>query len=150
METIIDPNNKFIIIKVKIDDGLTITFKDSLRIFPVSLNELCEIYNLPGKSGVYKEEYNNLSILDNSTLLDELIFYNKTDAKILFEVLGRAQHTFYHLYRVDITYIVSTSSLALKLFRSGYLDLDIPVLSNSIDSFVRHSYLGRSNRCISI
>lgn len=111
---------------------------------------MCEIYHLPGKSGVYKEEYNNLNILDNSTLLDELIFYNKTDAKILYEVLCRAQQTFYQLYKVDITSIVSTSSLALKIFRSRYLDLDIPVLSNSIDRFIRRSYLGRSYRRIFI
>ena len=43
VETIIDQHNKFIIIKYN-----NIVFKDSYRIFPVSLNELCRIFDIKG------------------------------------------------------------------------------------------------------
>ena len=45
-------------------------------------------------------------------------------------------------YRVDICSIVSTSSLALKIFRKKSQDVDIPVLNNNIDSFIRKAYFG--------
>ena len=120
VSTLLDTHNKFILISVKVSDRLTITFKDSLRIFPVSLNELCKIYNVEGKLTEYRQEFNHINILDEdkTSLLEELKDYNKQDSLSLFKALRRAQDTFYHLHRIDIVDIVSTSSLALKIFRS--------------------------------
>ena len=125
-------------------DRLTITFKDSLRIFPVSLNELCKIYNVEGKLTEYRQEFNHISILDEdkTNLLEELRKYNRQDSNSLFTALDRAQHTFYCLHRIDIVDIVSTSSLALKIFRSKYLEVNIPVLNNVDDTYIRKAYFG--------
>lgn len=53
IETIIDDANQYILIKVTFKEK-TYTFKDSLRLFPVSLNDLCKIFNVEGKL----QEYN--------------------------------------------------------------------------------------------
>jgi hypothetical protein len=43
---------------------------------------------------------------------------------------------------VDIASIWSTSTLALKVFRTNYLDMDIPSLDSNVDKFVRATYFG--------
>ena len=43
---------------------------------------------------------------------------------------------------MDINTIVSVSSLALKIFRTNYLETDIPILTFYNDKFIRKSYYG--------
>ena len=45
-------------------------------------------------------------------------------------------------YQVDICSILSTSTLSLKIFRSKYLKVNIPVLKRRDDNFIRNSYFG--------
>ena len=56
--------------------------------------------------------------------------------------MEKAQEIYRGEYNVDITTIVSTSSLALKIFRTNYLKLNIPVLNKNLDTFVRLGYFG--------
>ena len=143
LKTIIDDANRFILISVKIND-IEIVFKDSLRIFPCSLNELCKVFNVPGKLHEYKDEYNHFSVYDNPELLNELIQYALQDSKSLFLALLSAQHLYLQNYNVDITTVVSIPSLAFKIFRLKYLSQNIPVLSSFNDSYIRNSYFGGS------
>jgi hypothetical protein len=46
---LIDNHNKFIQITLEIEK-IKFIFKDSYRIFPVSLNDLCDVLSIPGKS----------------------------------------------------------------------------------------------------
>jgi hypothetical protein len=64
LSTILDKSNKFIIIQLQLDD-ITITFKDSIRIFPTSLNGLCQVFGVEGKLSSYDPSFNHLSILNN-------------------------------------------------------------------------------------
>lgn len=77
---IIDDKNKFIIISV-IYCGLEIIFKDSYRIFPCSLNDLCKVFNVPGKVSNYNLEFNNLDLLKSQDLplFKEFIDYSIQD-----------------------------------------------------------------------
>ena len=47
-------------------------------------------------------------------------------------------------YGVDITSILSTSTLSLKIFRKKFLnkDIEIPILNGWIDKFIRNGYYG--------
>ena len=45
-------------------------------------------------------------------------------------------------YNVDIVSILSTSSLGLKIFRTNFLNVNIPILSKKNDSFIRDAYYG--------
>ena len=141
LKTIIDDSNSFIIISLQLKN-YKLTFKDSLRIFPVSLKKLCEIFKVEGKLFDYKKEFNNLNIFKNDLLLNEFINYSKKDTIALYNALIEGQKDFFRLHNVDITTIVSISSLALKIFRTNYLKNDIPILKNNEDLFIRKSYFG--------
>jgi DNA polymerase type B, organellar and viral len=45
-------------------------------------------------------------------------------------------------FGIDITTILSTSTLSLKIFRKKFLDVEIPILSGWIDKFIRSGYFG--------
>jgi len=60
----------------------------------------------------------------------------------LFNSLVKAQKEFIKLHNVDITSVVSISSLAMKIFRINYLEVDIPILNINEDNFIRKGYYG--------
>jgi len=138
VKTLIDEQNKFILIEWKIGKN-KIKFLDSYRIFPVSLNEFTNIFGVQGKLNKYKPEYNNINILDNNT---EFIEYAIQDSKALFDTLIKAQEYYLDNFSVDITDIVSLPSLSFKIFRSKFLEYDIPILKPSQDTFIRKGYFG--------
>ena len=123
VDTIIDGSNKFITISYN-----GIVFKDSYRVFPVSLQELCGIFNVTGKSNVYKEEYSNIQVFSNPALLQEFISYGLQDSVALYNALVKAQELYHSKYQVDITTIVSLPALALKIFRMKFLNKLIPIM----------------------
>lgn len=45
-------------------------------------------------------------------------------------------------YEVDISQIVSMSSLSMLIFRKKFLNVKIPILNHKLDEFVRDSYYG--------
>lgn len=90
--TIIDKSNNFIqitaiICKVKF------VFKDSMRIFPLSLDDFCKSMGVSSKFGKYKPEYNNIELLSNkdTDLYKEFIEYSTGDTTCLLEALLKAQ-----------------------------------------------------------
>jgi hypothetical protein len=74
LETIIDKDKKFIQISLK-QDSQTILFKDSLRIFDVSLKDLCKNFNVEGKLHSYDFDYNKPSLFKNIDKLKTFIEY---------------------------------------------------------------------------
>jgi DNA polymerase type B, organellar and viral len=62
----------------------------------------------------------------------------------LHDSLSKAQLYYFNNYNVDITSIVSTGSLAFKLFRINFLKKynSILILSKELDSTIRQSYFG--------
>jgi len=69
---LIDSHNRFIQITLEINK-LKIVFKDSYIIFPVSLNDLCSILSLQGKTSIYKPEYHKITLFNkgNEKMLEE-------------------------------------------------------------------------------
>jgi hypothetical protein len=86
INTIVDSDKKYIQITFK---GLNfdLTFKDSLRMFDVSLDNLCKHLNVKGKTEKYNELFNTPSLFDNPSLLETFIEYGIQDAKALYQVL---------------------------------------------------------------
>ena len=141
LKAILDDSNKFICISVKFGDK-EVVFKDSLRIFSCSLDELCKIFSVEGKLGSYRPEFNTFNLFKNKSLTGEFIKYGCQDSRALHKALSSAQKSYFNNYNVDITSIVSIPSLAFKIFRLKYLTKDIPILSGLHDSFIRKSYYG--------
>jgi NAD-dependent dihydropyrimidine dehydrogenase PreA subunit len=100
------------------------------------------VFTVKGKTSTYKREYNNLDMFKNKYLLNDFINYSKQDSVALYNALLKAQKQFIDLHNVDINTIVSISSLALKIFRTNYLEIDIPILNSNNDKFIRNSYYG--------
>src|SRR5258708_27900248 len=112
---IIDDKNSFISITCNAL-GELIEFKDSLRIFPMSLDKLCKMFGVEGKLTAYNSKFNNLELFNNPNLLQEFINYSLQDAKSLYEALFTAQIMYFNKFKVDIESVYSTATLSLKIF----------------------------------
>lgn len=141
LNCLIDHHNKFIEIELKIN-GIRYIWKDSMRIFNISLNELCENFDVKGKLSEYNPKFNNIELFFDKDLFNKFKNYCVRDSNSLLKALTLAQETYLMNFNVDITSIWSTSTLSLKIFRLKFLNDNIPILSSNIDSFVRNSYLG--------
>jgi hypothetical protein len=141
VSTIIDDKNKFIQITLNCGDN-KIVWKDSYRIFPVSLEELCKVFKVSGKTSKYDPRFNTIDLVNNVDLLTLFKEYSLQDSVYLYHALNNAQAIYSRDYSVDITSILSSSSLSLKIFRQIFLEHDIPILKDSVDSFIRKGYFG--------
>lgn len=66
------------------------------------------------------------------------------DSICLLNALNKAQEIYNNDYDIDISEVLSTSSLSLKIFRKDFLKHNIPILKKSEDYFFRKSYIGGS------
>jgi len=140
---VVDDQNKFVCLQILKDGEIIITFKDSYRIFPVSLNKLCQSFNVEGKVSDYNSDYSNIHKLFNDiSLLKQFKEYALQDTVALYNALRKAQVEYFEKFQVDISTIYSTSTLSLKVFRNRFLTEDIAILSSKDDDFVRRGYLG--------
>jgi hypothetical protein len=139
--SIIDKDNKFIQIIANIE-GHKFTFKDSMRLFPVSLNDLCQAFNVQGKISKHKDEWSNFNLFDNEKELCVFIKYALQDSISLLKALTTAQSIYSTNYKVDISTIWSTATLSLKIFRQSFLKNIIPSLNNYLDNYIRSGYFG--------
>lgn len=92
VNSIIDELHRFISIDITWKDSKFI-FKDSLRIFPVSLQELCSLFGVEGKLHNYNPLFNKISLFENKELLNKFIEYSKQDSISLLKALIKALKT---------------------------------------------------------
>ena len=137
---LVDFDNRFISITFKYYDKVFI-FKDSFRLFPVSLNELAKTFGLEGKFD-YNPMYNNLAVLADPEVRQLFISYGRRDSQLLHNTLIRAQLFYFNKFRVDIADCYSLPSLSLKIYKTNFLRVSIPILKDSHDRFIRRSYFG--------
>ena len=142
VKTLIDHDNKFITISLKLNSDLNITWLDSYRIFPVSLNDLCGTFNVKGKVQKYDPLFNNLKLFKDKLLIRQFKKYALQDAYSLYLALHKAQEIYLEQYAVDVCSIFSTSFLSFKIFRLNSQEEDIPIIKGNIDVFIRKSYFG--------
>jgi DNA polymerase type B, organellar and viral len=140
VSSIIDDTNTFISIQHK--DVPIIEWKDSLRIFPTSLNNLCRMFGADGKSMSYNDNFKSINIFNNSELLELFIKYSLQDAKSLFKALHTAQFIYFDKFKVDIESVYSTATLSLKIFRTMFQQEQMFILPPNIDITIRSAYFG--------
>jgi hypothetical protein len=100
-KTTIDQDNNFVEISNK--ENLGTTFKDSLRLCDVPLNQLCDNLYIPGKlGGKYDNKINNPEILKDPILIKNFIEYGIQDTMSLYKVLDLLQNKYLSKYYVDI------------------------------------------------
>ena len=123
LSSIIDEGNSFISIQ-HLNNPL-IEWKDSLRIFPVSLDNLCKMFGVEGKITSYNPEFNSIELFNNPELLQLFIQYSLQDAKALYKAIIIAQLIYFDKFKVDIESVYSTATLSLKIFRTTFQDKPI-------------------------
>lgn len=143
VNSIIDDLHRFVGIDLIWKDTKFI-FKDSMRIFPISLQELTNIFEVEGKLFSYKPEFNQISLFENQELLKQFILYSQQDSICLLKALIKAQNIYIKEHQVDIASIWSTSTLSFKIFRQNFLNINLPTLSKYLDSTIRLAYIGGS------
>ncbi len=138
--SIIDESNSFISISHK--DSPVIEWKDSLRIFPISLDKLCKVFGVDGKLIPYNTSFNSIDLFNSPKLWALFKKYSLQDSVGLYNALFYAQFTYFTKFGVDIVSVYSTATLSLKIFRTKFLKEDIFVLPQYIDLFIRQGYFG--------
>ena len=86
VNSIIDDLQRFISIDIAWKESKFI-FKDSIRIFPISLQQLCNTFEVEGKLFPYNPEFNKISLFKNPALLNQFIEYSKQDSISLLKAL---------------------------------------------------------------
>ena len=144
LNSIVNDEHQFIGIEAMVNDNKYI-WKDSLRLFPLSLTELYKMFNVQGKTLVkYNPLFNNIDLFNNPQLLREFTAYSIQDSVALLNALTTAQKTYLDSYNIDFTSVWSTSTLSLKIFRQQFLNVDIPILPQYLDKEIRNGYIGGS------
>lgn len=113
ISSIIDDKHKFISIEVTLNN-IKFIWKDSLRVFPISLNELCKMFEVPGKLSTYNQEFNTIHLFESPSLLNDFKEYSIQDSVSLLKALTKAQLIYLNKYTVDLSTVWSTSTLSLK------------------------------------
>jgi hypothetical protein len=109
VSSLIDDTNTFIsITNLIVKPKIVFEWKDSLRIFPISLNQLCEVFSVAGKLTAYNPKFNNINFFNSPKLVHTFKNYSLQDAIALFEALVKAQYMYFNLFGVDIESIYST------------------------------------------
>jgi|HubBroStandDraft_2_1064218.scaffolds.fasta_scaffold11044_2 hypothetical protein len=119
-----------------------IEWKDSLRIFPMSLDKLCKMFPVTGKTSPYNTDFSSIDLFDKPELLQLFIEYSLQDAKALYHALSMAQSIYFNNFKVDLVSVYSTATLSLKIFRTMFQEDDIFILPYNIDSTIRIGYFG--------
>jgi len=119
-----------------------INIRDSLRIFPASLQELSIIFKTPVPKGNLDHSKVTESLLTDTAFKIEALNYLSQDLISLLDIILNATKTIHTRYSVDLSRAFSTASLAITIFRTGYLKFNIPILSIPIDSYIRKSFIG--------
>jgi hypothetical protein len=140
ISSLIDDTNTFI--SIKNNDVPPIEWKDSMRIFPISLDKLCQMFLVEGKLMPYNPHFNDINLFNHESLLNQFVAYSKQDAKALYEALTTAQDIFFDNFKVDIESVYSTATLSLKVYRTHFLKEGIYILQASKDYFIRKGYFG--------
>jgi len=123
----------------------TITFMDSFKVAPMSLEDLCSNLKTKNKKMSGHVNLENLTIENYRTFSASLGEYLKYDCLSLCECVSMLAQTVYNENGLNMTKCYTAPSLALKSFWKNYYDKSkypIYLLSNEIDDFIRKGYFG--------
>lgn len=153
-------------------DNIKLHFRDSYLLLPLSLQKLCEGFNVetkaifpilfPNKNNLeyigllpeYKYFNNSLTLLEYETfkkkyintvwdLKKESILYCEQDVKSLYLVIQTFYNKIEELFNINIHNYPTLPSLALAIYRTHYLKNNkIPIISGDMFDFFQQGYTG--------
>jgi hypothetical protein len=88
------------------------------------------------------EEYINIKNNDWSTK-NETLLYLKSDLLCLYEIINKFSKDIFNLEGINITKILSISSLTFKIFKTNYLnDFKLPIIKGIHHDRIRYAFYG--------
>lgn len=130
------------IISITLPGG--IVFKDSLRILPLKLEDLGNLFETEHRKLKFDHTKATLDVIHRISFRTILLTYLRNDCLCLLEVLIKVSNIILEKFEVDLHDCYSTSSLAFHVFRTKYITIDIPTLPLWLDKIIRNSYRGGS------
>lgn len=127
---------------------ITMSFKgmkllDSLRIFPMSLRALAKQFEVNTQKGEFDYTKVNISNVTNDIIKSEVLVYLEGDISSLYECMIKASEYIHTKCKFNVSDVYSASSLAMKHFRTSYLDVDgIPLIPKHLTNIVSEAYYG--------
>lgn len=162
-QVLVDGENAIITISYTNPLKATIRIKDSYRILPSSLKELCIKWGVSEQINKLAFNHNivNLDlilstssdhyIVDSKGILrafrEVILEYLSHDVLSLNDIINKATLSLFNDYQVNLLDSFSTSSLAMRIFRTKFLPTTvsgggIPILPQFYDKIIRESYMG--------
>lgn len=122
-----------------------IIFKDSIRILPLSLAKLGNLFKTEHRKLDFDHTTATESEICKSSFRVNLELYLQNDCLCLLEVLIDASKIILDKFKVDLHDSYSTSSLAFIVYRTIYITTPyIPTIPIWLDKIIRTSYRGGS------
>jgi hypothetical protein len=78
------------------------------------------VFGVKGKISKYNTKFNNFDLFNDDKLLNEFKQYSLQDSLCSYQALKEAQKLYISQYNVDITSILTTTTLTLKIFRQKF------------------------------
>jgi len=125
----------------RVKDKISITFKDSFLIIPMSLKELSQTFNKTYQKYSINHE-RNLETLNDNKSRKEILRYCINDTQALQESFLCFQDLIYENFSIDCAKGLSLPNLAMRIFRSNFYSGNIENLSEGRDILIRKSYFG--------
>ena len=120
-----------ITMSLKNSHNYIISFKDSLRIFPRSLADLSEIYDVETKKTTFDLKPAIAGfILYNNEFKKSLNFYLTNDLRSFEQILFIAATYLLKKYKIFLLDCYSTASLGMKIFRTNHVEKEVNEIPN--------------------
>lgn len=126
---------------VVIGKGQRVIFRDSLKLFPATLDSLAKSLcpELGSKGKIY---HDSVCLKDLKRMKDELLEYMKEEIYLLGGIMKKGKDINWKKYGIDIVSNMTISSLALEIYRKEYYDskkfpIGLPTLNE--DAFIRRA-----------
>jgi len=149
---------------------IKLTFKDSYLIFPISLRDCCNIFNVKTFKGYFPYSFINKKTInyfgnkpdisyypnipiDSYDLINkynwstrlETLKYLKSDLYALYEFIEKLRDHIFDNYKLNISKFISLPSLAFAIFRLHFFDQAkslLPILKGKVYNNIYKSYYG--------
>ena len=128
----------------------SVTFMDSCRQFPGSLDSFCRELNTPIKKltgDVDHDAMNSETIIEQRANVSNYLYH---DVASLLQCLDSYSLTVWNMYKVNITSCITSASLSKRIFLQNYNDpknKPIFYMPLDVDRYIRASYYGGRVEC---
>lgn len=153
-EKTIEFNGAFIAMRIISKDGKIIDFRDSFRMIPSSLENMCKDLKTRHQKLTETVDHDQIT-LDNFHRFPELKKYLEHDCKGLLEGITKFNKSIFDHEHFNIHKCYTQASLAKKSFNVNYYNPNrdnfyIWNLTDEQDKYCRNAYFGGRNECFMI